>query len=89
MMRIKAGYKLRDIAGETIIVNQGTHGIDMTKVISLNSSARFLYEQLEGKEFSREDVKAVLMDRYEIDPATAEKGAEAWIGSMEKCGVIE
>lgn len=89
MMRIKAGYRLRDIAGETIIVNQGTHGIDMTKVISLNSSARFLYEQLEGKEFSREDVKAVLMDRYEIDPATAKKGAEAWIGSMEKCGVIE
>lgn len=88
-MRIKAGYKLRDIAGETIIVNQGTHGIDMTKVISLNSSARFLYEQLEGKEFSREDVKAVLMDRYEIDAATAEKGAEAWIVSMGKCGVIE
>ncbi len=51
----------------------------MTKVISLNSSARFLYEQLEGKEFTREDVKAVLMDRYEIDPATAEKGAETWI----------
>lgn len=88
-MRIKAGYKLRDIAGETIIVNQGTHGIDMTKVISLNYSARFLYEQLEGKEFTREDVTAVLMDRYEIDPATAEKGAEAWIGSMKKCGVIE
>ncbi len=81
-MRIKAGYKLRDIAGETIIVNQGTHGIDMTKVISLNSSARFLYEQLEGKEFSREDVKAVLMDRYETDPTTAEKGAEAWISEV-------
>lgn len=77
-MKIKAGYKLRDIAGETIIA----HGIDMTKVISLNSSARFLYEQLEGKEFSREDVKAVLMDRYEIDPATAEKGAEAWISEV-------
>ena len=81
-MRIKAGYKLRDIAGETIIVNQGTHGIDMTKVISLNSSARFLYEQIEGKEFSREDVKAVLMDRYEIDPATDEKGAETWISEV-------
>ena len=37
-MKIKSEYKLREVAGETIIVNQGTIGVDMTRIISLNSS---------------------------------------------------
>ena len=44
-MRINPNYKLREIAGETIIVNQGKTGIDMTRIISLNSSAKVLYQQ--------------------------------------------
>ena len=65
-MRIKSEYKLRNVAGETIIVRQGTAQIDLTKVISLNSSARVIYEALAGKEFSLEDIVEVLTDKYEI-----------------------
>ena len=36
-MRVNSNYKLREIAGETIIVNQGKEGVDMTRIISLNS----------------------------------------------------
>ena len=43
-MKINPNYKLRSIAGETIVVNQGTTGMDMTRIISLNVSARLLYE---------------------------------------------
>ena len=43
-MKINSNYKLREVAGETIVVNQGTAGMDMTRIISLNVSARLLYE---------------------------------------------
>ena len=36
-MRINTKFKLRDIAGETIIVNQGTPEADLTRIISLNT----------------------------------------------------
>lgn len=88
-MRIKSDYKLRDIAGETIMVNQGKAGADMTKVISLNSSARLLYESLSGREFEMSDVVKVLVDSYEIDQEKALTGAQTWVESMRECGVIE
>jgi len=36
-MKINPNYKLRSIAGETIVVNQGISGTDMTRIISLCS----------------------------------------------------
>ena len=45
-MKINSHYKLREVAGETIVVNQGTTGMDMTRIISLNASAKLLYESL-------------------------------------------
>ena len=88
-MKINLNYKLRSIAGETIVVNQGTTGTDMTRVISLNASAKLLYEQLLGKEFSMEDATQVLVDTYGIDSEQARKDAEKWAQALCKCGVIE
>ena len=71
------------------MVNQGKTGADMTKVISLNSSARLLYQELTDKEFEIEDVVKVLMDSYEISQEKALVGAQTWVDSMKECGVIE
>ena len=38
-MKINSNYKIREVAGETIVVNQGTTGMDMTRIISLNTSS--------------------------------------------------
>lgn len=87
-MKINSNYKLRSIAGETIVVNQGTTGTDMTRIISLNASAKLLYEKLLGKEFSLEDAAQVLADTYGIDNGQALKDAEKWADALRKCGVI-
>ena len=88
-MKINSNYKLRSIAGETIVVNQGTTGIDMTRIISLNASAKLLYEQLLGKEFTLEDAAKVLVDTYGISIEQALEDAEKWADALRKCGVIE
>jgi len=87
-MEINSNYKLRSIAGETIVVNQGTTGTDMTRIISLNASAKLLYEKLLGKEFSLEDAAQVLVDTYGIHNGQAMKDAERWADALRKCGVI-
>ena len=88
-MIIKSNYKLRSIAGETIVVNQGITGTDMTRIISLNASAKLLYEQLVGKEFTLEDAAKVLVDTYDIGGEQALADAEKWADALRKCGVIE
>lgn len=88
-MKIKSDYKLRKIAGETIIVNQGTASVNMTKIISLNASARMLYETLAEKEFSVEDAAQVLISTYGISNELAQKDADNWINDLKNCGVIE
>ncbi len=88
-MKIKTGYKIRDIAGEKVIILQGAYGADMTKLVSLNSSAEWLYRQLEGKDFESEDVADLLLEYYDIDHQTASRDAEIWARKLIEFGIIE
>ena len=88
-MKIKQEYKLREVAGETIIVNQGTVGVDMTRIISLNSSAKLLYQQLVGKDFTLEDAAQVLIDTYGIDQERAMEDAAKWMDALSNCKILE
>lgn len=87
-MRIKSEYKLREIAGETIVVNQGTASVNMTRIISLNASAKLLYETLAGREFTLEDAATVLTEAYGIDGEQAMRDAGTWVEALTKCNVI-
>ena len=62
-MKIKEQYKVREMAGEHVIIMQGKHGSDLTKIISLNESALYLWNELQGKEFDAEVVANLIMHR--------------------------
>ena len=88
-MKINSNYKIREVAGETIVVNQSTTGMDMTRIISLNVSARLLYESLAEKEFTTEDAAHILTATYGIGYEQAMKDAQVWVDALMKCKVIE
>lgn len=88
-MRIKSKYKVRQVAGENLIVEQGRLNADMTKVISLNESAVLLWKGLEGKEFTCEDAADVLVAAYGIEKERAVVDAGKWIEKMNECGILE
>ena len=88
-MKINPNYKIREIAGETIVVNQGTPDVNMTRIISLNRSARLLYEALAEEDFCVEDAAKVLVESYGIGEELALKDARRWVESLKECGVIE
>ena len=88
-MKINPNYKLREIAGETIVVNQGTAEVNMTRIISLNASACLLYESLVNKDFTLEDAASILTETYDIPAEVALKDAQVWVEALQKCGIIE
>ncbi len=87
-MKLNSNYILRDIAGEKIVVKQGTHGVDMTRIISLNSTATVLWEEFTNKEFTAEDTAKFLVSTYGITMETASKDAQVWIDKLVDCGAI-
>lgn len=88
-MKIKPNYKVRDIAGEKMVVMGGKEGVDLTKVIMLNSTGERLWSLLQGKEFTVDDAAEILTDSYGIGKQQAEKDAASWIDSLVKVGLIE
>lgn len=87
-MKLNSNFKLRNIAGETIIINQGTPDADLTRIISLNASARLLWERLMGKEFTLQEAASLLMETYQIPAGQAEKDAAVWADALKKCGIL-
>lgn len=87
-MRIKKGYKVRNIAGENIVVCQGTQNMDLTKVIYLNKTSVELWNQFEDKEFTLEDVVIFLCSKYGIDSERATCDGKKWIDALEGCGIL-
>lgn len=88
-MKIKSNYKLREIAGETIVVNQGTVNVNMTRILSLNASAKLLYEQLSGREFTAEDAARMLSDTYGIGEEEALLDGRKWMDALIENGIAE
>lgn len=89
IMKIKEQYKVREMAGEHVIIMQGKHGSDLTKIISLNQSALYLWGEVCGKEFDTELVAGLLVERYGIDHKLARQDAKRWIDKLVECGVAE
>ena len=87
-MKFKDGYKVRSMAGENVVIMQGTVGSDMTRIISLNDSSLLLWNELQDKEFEVADVANILVENYGIDLATAERDAKAWVEKLQECGLI-
>lgn len=70
-MRIKKGFTLRTVMGQNVILAEGNNSDSFGKMITLNSSAAMLWEELKGKSFETEDAAELLMAKYGIDRATA------------------
>lgn len=88
-MKIKKGFVLKDICGESIIVAEGKENIDFTKIISMNESSAFLWESVKDKEFDVETLKCLLCEEYDVDDATAEKDAKALLDSWIEAEIVE
>lgn len=88
-MKIKKGFELRTICGETIIVAHGIENIDFSKIISLNESAAYLWRNVEGRDFDASELARLLTQEYDVDDATALRDAEKTLEDWKNAGLVE
>lgn len=88
-MKIKNGFVLRQMCGENIVTAEGLEHINFNKLISLNTSAAFLWKKVEDKDFTAEEMAQYLVEEYGIDMELALKDSESLCQAWINAGIVE
>jgi len=89
-MKTKKGFNLREVCGEHIVVAEGIENIDFTNIISMNESSAYLWEKAQAEESFDEDfLVKQLLEKYEIDEATAQKDVAELVKLWKQADIIE
>jgi sensor domain CHASE-containing protein len=85
-MKLKEGFVLRTVAGETIVVPTGST-LNLNMMITLNSTGKFLWEKLEQGIETDELVEALLKE-YDVDETTAKAHVLAFVEKLNANGFL-
>lgn len=88
-MKAKSGFNLREVCGENIIVAEGEENIDFSNIISMNESSAYLWRNIQGKEFTHNDLVELLLQEYDVDEATALADVKNLTDLWAQAGIIE
>ena len=81
-MKLKDGFLLREVAGETVVIPTGDT-MDLNMMITLNETGKFLWQRLEtGAEEG--ELVAALLSEYDVDEATAKTHVSAFVGKLKE-----
>ena len=81
-MKIKEGFVLRTVAGETVALPTGGV-VNLDMMITLNDTGRFLWEHL-AEDTTEEALVEALLGEYDVDRATAEKSVAAFVARLKE-----
>ena len=89
IMKLRKGFALREIGTDHVVVPEGIEVIDFNKLISLNGSAKYLWEALQDKDFTVDEVAALLTAKYEVADEIAKADAAKLVAKWQEIGLIE
>ena len=81
-MKIKDGFILRKVAGETVVIPTGDT-LDLNMMITLNETGAFLWKQLEH-ETTEDAVVTALLGEYDVDEESARTHLAAFVAKLKK-----
>lgn len=88
-MKLKEDFSIRKIGDEYMMVTKTGSGLDYTRVVTLNHTAVYLIEAVQGKEFTVEDWVDLLVEKYGIERPAARKDVQALTDKLIKENIVE
>jgi hypothetical protein len=87
-MKIKSEYVLKVVAGQNIVVPIGEEGVNFKGVITLNSTGKFIFEQLQIGSTESQLVD-LIFDNYDIDKEDARRDVLEFIKVLRDKKLLE
>ena len=88
-MRIKEGFVLRTVQKDHVVVGEGLAQVDFNKLLTLNSTAAFLWEKAVGRVFTVRELADALLECYDVTEDMALEDAAAWAKTLKEQGIID
>ena len=85
-MKIKDGFLLRQIAGQTVVL-PCTNDLDLNMMITLNETGAFLWQLLQ-EETDEVAMAQALVDTYDVDAQKAKDDVHTFIGKLNEQGFL-
>lgn len=88
-MKTVKGFKLRPLGAEFIMTMEGVRQVDFNRMIALNRTAAYLWQNVDGLEsFEIEDLANLLTKEYEVDMELALKDSAAIARKWKEAGIV-
>ena len=89
-MRIKKGFEIQNVCGEYIIVPAGIENVDYSRIISLNETAAYLWENVAARDtFTTDDLVALLLEEYDVEEAVAREDCALIVERWKEMELLE
>ncbi len=87
-MKIKKGFILKDVAGNTFVVAVGSMSKKFNGIITLNETAKLIWQCLvDGAE--KEEIVEKIMNEYDAEREIVEKDVDSFIAKLDGDGILE
>jgi hypothetical protein len=86
-MKIKAGYLLREVAGETIVVPVGIEAVNFNGIITLNKTGKVLWMKL-TEECDILALTEALIDQFEVDQKIADNDVKGFLNKLRNHSLL-
>ncbi len=86
MRKLKEGFILREIGGDTMVIPSGAE-LDLNMMVTLNDTGAFLWKQLQ-QGVEEEELLQRLLAEYDVDEQTAKKCMEEFMEKLDGYGFL-
>ena len=86
-MKIKDGYIISTVAGENIVLPTG-NDLDLSIMITLNDTGKFLWEQLQEDKTEEELLQAVVAAYEDVDQEEAKGFIADFVGHLREYDLL-
>ena len=89
-MRIKQGFVLREVCGEQVIMGEGLGALDFGKLLVLNETAAWLWQQAaEMETFNVDLLTEKLLGTYDVASEEAREDVSDILQKWQQAGLVE
>lgn len=88
-MILKKGFKSRTICGEFVLTPQTDRQVDFNRLISMNDTAKYLWNSLQDREFQIDDMVKLLLEEYDVSSEQAKADSEQLVKDWQNAGLME
>ena len=87
-MKLKSGFLLREVAGESVVIPLGGTAGNFGGMLRLNETGKLLWAKLE-KGASREELLAAVLAEYEVEENVAAADIDKFLQKLQQNGMLE